>query len=243
MTPITTEKGVIVDGFVPQEKCVELACRIKIAPGEEAKMIQALIDPDSLGTDNPIVRYDFVQRFCDYFIYAPYLARPEKNKSSPEVISNFYQTTQSEIRDSLNQARRDLLSQIMELFWKRIESRFPNLQKAFRFFDCSAETKVSLYEFQQGCIRIGLRLSHEEVKMLFDKFDANKQGQFDYDTFVRLNGDKRGGTLDTYTPGKRLIKQRRSSQGVIAVIEEELEDKSQTITEAFNKRRSQLEQY
>lgn len=50
---------------------------------------------------------------------------------------------------------------------------------------------------------MGLRLSHEEQKMLFEKFDVNKEGHFNYDTFVRLNGDKRGTYLETYQPGRR----------------------------------------
>lgn len=116
------------------------------------------------------------------------------------------------------------MSQLMELFWKRVEQRFPNMKTAFRFFDSSAETKVSLHEFQQGCARIGLRLSSEEVKMLFEKFDTESEGQFDYEKFVQLNGDKRGGLLDTFLPGRRAAKDKKPGQGVIATIREEADD-------------------
>jgi hypothetical protein len=82
---------------------------------------------------------------------------------------------------------------------------------------------------------MGLRLSHEEQKMLFEKFDVNKEGHFNYDTFVRLNGDKRGTYLETYQPGRRQHKEKTPREGVVAVIEEEAE--SHQITEAFAKRR------
>jgi hypothetical protein len=39
--------GSVHEGFVTAEKCVEIAQRIKMAPGEEEKLIQALIDPES----------------------------------------------------------------------------------------------------------------------------------------------------------------------------------------------------
>lgn len=57
MTPIT-ERADRGEGIVSAEKCVEIATRIKMAPGEEAKIVHALIDPES--AESPIVRHEFV---------------------------------------------------------------------------------------------------------------------------------------------------------------------------------------
>lgn len=58
MTSMTTGHG--SEGTLPADKCVEIAKRIKLAPGEEEKMVQALIDPETLAGDSPIVRLDLV---------------------------------------------------------------------------------------------------------------------------------------------------------------------------------------
>ena len=131
------------------------------------------------------------------------MVKPDKNKSSVETINTFNTTEVTDIRDSLSQARKDLISQLLEVFWKRIECRFSNLQKAFRFFDTSADNKVVYEEFKDGCIKAGLKLTVSELEQIFNKFDSKKGGFITYADFVRLNGDKRSTFLNTYTGGKR----------------------------------------
>lgn len=88
------------NGTLTVEKCKEIAIKYKIAQGMEEKVFEALIDDPS--AEEPVVKFDLLQRFCDFFTYIPFLARPEKNKSSIEVISNFSTTLQTDIRDSLS---------------------------------------------------------------------------------------------------------------------------------------------
>jgi len=78
----------------------------------------------------------------DYYNYAPNTTRPCKNKTSIELQQAFSIVDITEIRDSLHQARRDLLSQLLNIFWIRVERRFSNLQQTFRFFDQSQDNNI-----------------------------------------------------------------------------------------------------
>jgi|688.fasta_scaffold746743_1 Ca2+-binding EF-hand superfamily protein len=94
----------------------------------------------------------------------------------------------------------------MEIFWTRIECRFKNLQKAFRFFDSSRDNEVVYEEFKDACYRAGLKFTVSELEQLFNKFDSRKGGFITYADFVRLNGDKRSKFVNTYTTGKKCFK-------------------------------------
>jgi hypothetical protein len=169
-------------------------------PGHEEAFVAALID-----TESKTIKFDFLQKFCDFYVYAPYMIKPNKNKSSIEMLSNFQTILQTDIRDSFSQARNDLLSSLLDLFWRRIEQRFSSLQKAFRYFDTSLDNTVEPEEFKNACFRLNLQFSKEELAMLFKKFDVQNEGFISYDNFVRLNGDQRGGQLIVKKPARRQI--------------------------------------
>lgn len=223
------------------EKCCDLLRKsIKLGDEEEARFMEALVDPASKDGRERVIKLDFLQRFCDFFVFAPFMVRPEKNKSSVEIVTTFNTLEVTDIRDSLSQARKDLVSQLMEIFWKRIEQRFSSLQKAFRFFDYSQDNCVVFQEFKNACNTIGLRFSIEEQEMIFNKFDSDKEGYFTYAQFVKLNGDKRSTYLNSYQPGKRILRGNHG-QSLGAVIRPELgftlDTTGQQITETFIRRR------
>lgn len=76
--------------------------------------------------------------------------------------------------------------------------------------------------------------------MIFNKFDSDKEGYFTYAQFVKLNGDKRSTYLNSYQPGKRILRGNHG-QSLGAVIRPELgftlDTTGQQITETFIRRR------
>lgn len=83
---------------------------IKLGDDDEERFMEVLVDPESKQGREKIIKLDFLQRFCDFFVYAPFMVRPEKNKSSIEVVTTFNTAEVTDIRDSLSQARKDLIS-------------------------------------------------------------------------------------------------------------------------------------
>lgn len=62
------------NGYLNEEKCLELVGKtIKLKSGDDQKFVDCLLDDDSkINGKEKIVKLDFVQRFSDFFIYAPY---------------------------------------------------------------------------------------------------------------------------------------------------------------------------
>lgn len=137
------------------------------------------------------VSADFLKRFVDFYCYAPNTVTPLKNQTSPEMQHAFNLTDITDIRDSLHQARKDLLSQLLNMFWVKVERRFSTLQQTFRFFDVSQDNEIQFDEFDSACDKLGLRFTKQEKVMLFRRIDSDQDGQFTYDDFVRCAGEKK----------------------------------------------------
>jgi hypothetical protein len=106
-----------------------------------------------------VIEWSYLKRFVDYYCYAPNTAKPIKNKTSNDMVQAFAITDITDIRDSLHQARKDLLSQLLNIFWVRVERRFSNLQQTFRFFDQSQDNNIQFEEFDYACDQLGLKFS------------------------------------------------------------------------------------
>ena len=85
---------------------------IKLGEEDADKFIQSLCDlsEDAKKFKGRIVQWSYLKRFVDYYCYAPNTTRPWKNETSKEVIQAFSIVDVTDIRDSLHQARKDLLS-------------------------------------------------------------------------------------------------------------------------------------
>lgn len=111
---------------------------IKLSETDSERFIESISDKqlqEARKAKTRVVDYSYLKRFVDYYCYAPNTTRPQKNKTSIELQQAFSITDITDIRDSLHQARKDLLSQLLNIFWIRVERRFSNLQQTFRFFD------------------------------------------------------------------------------------------------------------
>ena len=99
---------------------------IKLNEKDADRFIESICEPD-VEKRPRIVDYSYLKRFVDYYCYAPNTTRPQKNKTSIEMQDAFNITDITDIRDSLHQARKDLLSQLLNIFWIKVERRFMNL--------------------------------------------------------------------------------------------------------------------
>lgn len=101
---------------------------IKLSDQDSDRFIDSLCEQKAAEGRTRLIEYSYLKRFVDYYCYAPNTAKPIKNKTSNELVQAFSVTDITDIRDSLHQARKDLLSQLLNIFWIRVERRFSNLQ-------------------------------------------------------------------------------------------------------------------
>jgi calmodulin len=52
-------------------------------------------------------------------------------------------------------------------------------------FDKDGNGKISKMEFREAMMQRGERMSEDEVKLMFQEFDKNNDGFFDYREFVQ----------------------------------------------------------
>jgi hypothetical protein len=91
---------------IPEDQLLEImAHTIKLNDKDSERFISSLSD-----TQPRLIEYNYLKRFVDYYCYAPNTAKPIKNKTSTELQQAFNITDITDIRDSLHQARKDLLS-------------------------------------------------------------------------------------------------------------------------------------
>ena len=99
--------------FIYEDQLLEIMNKtIKLGEEDADKFIQSLCDlsEDAKKFKGRIVQWSYLKRFVDYYCYAPNTTRPWKNETSKEVIQAFSIVDVTDIRDSLHQARKDLLS-------------------------------------------------------------------------------------------------------------------------------------
>jgi Ca2+-binding EF-hand superfamily protein len=77
---------------------------------------------------------------------------------------------------------------MIKLFRDKIKSRgargIIGLQKLFAIMDDDGSKSVSLYEFSKVCKDFKVGINEENVPLIFDIFDHNKDGTLNFDEFL-----------------------------------------------------------
>ena len=76
----------------------------------------------------------------------------------------------------------------MKLFRDKIKSRgargIIGLQKLFAIMDDDGSKSISLYEFTKACKDFKVGISEDNVPILFEQFDTNRDGTLNIDEFL-----------------------------------------------------------
>ena len=134
--------------------------------------------------------------FIDFFNYVPYRTKKDKNNSKElyyVMTSNQHgeatydsngqntQTTMASQSEIDNESKH--FKKLLGIIWSKIYERFPNINHAFRFFDCDYNQSVSFNEFVQGLEYLRIKFSYEDIKKIFKYMDTNGDGHIGYDEF------------------------------------------------------------
>ena len=77
----------------------------------------------------------------------------------------------------------------------RIEEKFKDYRHAFRSFDKNYNGTLSFKEFMNGLENIGVRMSLEDFRTIYETIDYTNTGDIDFNKFCLLNTDR---SLDIY---------------------------------------------
>ncbi|KAG8515878.1 Calmodulin-3 [Galemys pyrenaicus] len=64
------------------------------------------------------------------------------------------------------------------------------LREVFKAFDLNGDGHISVDELKQAMVKIGQPLSQEELDMMIQQADVDKDGQVNYEEFVRILSQK-----------------------------------------------------
>lgn len=95
-----------------------------------------------------------------------------------------------EIEGELTYTVDDLLKDIKNKLLERGSYGIRGLARIFKILDNDGGRKLDVHEFQDGLIDYGIHITEEQAQLCLKKFDRNKDGQVDFDEFLRyLKGD------------------------------------------------------
>lgn len=75
----------------------------------------------------------------------------------------------------------------------KLMEKFSNLSTAFRFFDANLNQSISYSEFYTALDHLGIKISTEDSKKIFDHLDTNHDNAVSYNEFCELSEEKRRG--------------------------------------------------
>lgn len=82
------------------------------------------------------------------------------------------------------------IDQLVDAFRKKIIQRgargIIGLQRVFKIIDDDNSKSLSRAEFEGACRDFKIGISSEDIGVLFNAFDINKDGTVQYDEFLRL---------------------------------------------------------
>ena len=87
---------------------------------------------------------------------------------------------------------------LLELVSQKINERFLNLNSCFRFLDVDHTLSLSLNEFAQAIEHMRIKLSFDDIKLLFKFLDKNNNGTLGYTEFTMLLEERWRG-IDPHT--------------------------------------------
>lgn len=71
-------------------------------------------------------------------------------------------------------AKEKRLKELLALVSDKLKERFENVRESFRILDTDHSNKLSLNEFAQSIETLRLKVSFDDIKLLFDYLDKDK---------------------------------------------------------------------
>lgn len=130
--------------------------------------------------------------------FYPFLIKKNKNFSqelyyvlSSGTSKDFTEGIQQIKQNKTKTAEELRTEQVVEFVWSKIEEKFSNLAKAFRFFDLDNNTQLTRKEFRDGLERLKIKITDEDRELVFNYLDNSQNGWLSYREFCHLVDEKR----------------------------------------------------
>ena len=120
--------------------------------------------------------------FLDVYMFIPISIKRDKNKSeSVYFVMNSnkrgaFQSKEEIIKNLKEDNDKRHLAKLMTLINIKIEERFSNLSKAFRFFDEDGNREITLHEFANSIEKMRIKLSKQDIQLVFNFLDKDGDG-------------------------------------------------------------------
>jgi Ca2+-binding EF-hand superfamily protein len=119
----------------------------------------------------------------DVFNHTPARLKGDSNNSDAFKACN------ENISRNFNISKDRSLRNLKKIHMK-IEEKFKDYRRCFRSFEKVSDRFMKLNEFAIGCENIGIRLSLEEFKHVYNLLDSEQTGNIDFSQFCKINSDK-----------------------------------------------------
>jgi len=65
---------------------------------------------------------------------------------------------------------------LLEFIWSKVSEKYRTTASAFRYFDTKGRGKVKKMDLVQGCERLRIKLSTQDIDKVFQHLDTKCQG-------------------------------------------------------------------
>lgn len=182
----------------------------------------------------------------DVIHFFPVKIRRDKNKST----NMFYIMNSNQRGGRMNQEeiiqvtqdekRNSTLNKVMMLISIKLQEKFNTMSKAFIFIDSNSNQQITKLEFQAAIERMRIKLSKEDIDLVFDHLDKNQDGQINYAEFTELSDEKlrKIDPFESFENQKRLALEREMQDKTFLLkqlhfVGQKLEERFPTSEEAF----------
>ncbi|TNV73715.1 hypothetical protein FGO68_gene1155 [Halteria grandinella] len=196
-------------------------------------VLNGLTDHSDL--ESSTVNYERLNLLIEAFQFYPLIVKRDKNISNSihQVLNSQKpdpsQTDEIHIRDR----GLDHLHSLLELIWIKIQERYLAVAQAFRFFDVQNSGKISKSDFIFGLEQLKVKLSSNDLQLVFDYLDKNRDGFVSYSEFCYLCEEKRR-NIDPFDSSNSAAVNKSVTHGALSLGQEDEMDKLERMSMASN---------
>lgn len=142
------------------------------------------LNPKEPLTDDSILIYKHLVDVIEVFQRCPSKLRTDTNKSK-QLADTLEKVPMMKTQESYGK-----VDELFQHVSNRITEKFKGFTQAFRSFDKNYDGVLNLREFVRGMNEMGINLTLNDYKLLFDGIDFDQVGQIDYFKFCLLDYQK-----------------------------------------------------
>lgn len=162
------------------------------------------VDPDDK-SPSTLLSYSKLKQLIAIYSSCPVIDSKDRNQSHGFKKAIDIKTTYKEV---MEQGRAERLIKFVH---QRIEEKFKGFRSAYRTFDKDYNGGLDFNEFMQGLENIGIILSFQDYKLIFDSVDYDNEGEIDYNKFLLLNTDNKKHEKIEYMEQKKKEREENKS--------------------------------